>query len=294
MLLRVKRVMKMENIFLEEFRKFTFTTNQKKIANYFMNHQFEISQKTLRETAAEAGVSEVSILNFVRKLGFDGFSSFKNWVHEQIAQQLHPSYAGLDERFRGNRESRTSQNLLVDHLRVELRNIQQSLEQNSPETYEKTADALAAAGRIFVVGLGSVEGLANRFARALYYLFDNVSFLSGYYNGLVQALSRVKKGDIVLLLCFSRYYKTDIALCSMVHELGANLILISDSAVSPVAVYADHLLVATTDSISFHHSMAGLLAILEYLIVLLTERTGSDAKSYWDQIDHYTEEFRFR
>ena len=286
--------MKMENIFLEEFRKFTFTRNQKKIANYFMNHQFEISQKTLRETAAEAGVSEVSILNFVRKLGFDGFSTFKNWVHEQITQQIHPTYAGLDERFRGNRESRTSQNLLIDHLRMELHNVQQSLEQNPPDAYEKAADALTNSDRIFVVGLGSVEGLANRFARALYYLFDNVSFLSGYYNGLVQALSRIKKGDTVLLLCFSRYYKTDIALCSMIHELGANLILISDSAVSPVAVYADHLLAATTGSISFHHSMAGLLAILEYLIVLLTERTGADVKSYWDQIDHYTEDFRFR
>ena len=286
--------MKMENIFLEEFRKFTFTRNQKKIANYFMNHQFEISQKTLRETAAEAGVSEVSILNFVRKLGFDGFSTFKNWVHEQITQQIHPTYAGLDERFRGNRESRTSQNLLIDHLRMELHNVQQSLEQNPPDAYEKAADALTNSDRIFVVGLGSVEGLANRFARALYYLFDNVSFLSGYYNGLVQALSRIKKGDTVLLLCFSRYYKTDIALCSMIHELGANLILISDSAVSPIAVYADHLLAATTGSISFHHSMAGLLAILEYLIVLLTERTGADVKSYWDQIDHYTEDFRFR
>lgn len=283
----------MENIFLERFKNLTFTKRQQKIANYFVNHQYEISQKTLREAAAEAGVSEVSILNFVRKMGYEGFADFKSWTHEQITQQLYPTYATLDERFRGNKKGRTTPDLLSNQIQIELQNIEQSLGQNSSTAYEKIVDTLSASSHIFVLGLGSVEGIANRFARALYYLLDNVSYLSGYYNGLVQALCRIKPGDTVFLLCFSRYYKTDIALCSMIHDLGANLILVSDKAVSPVSIYANHLLVASIDSISFHHSMVGLLAILEYLIVLLTDRCGERVKEYWNQIDHYTEEFRF-
>ena len=286
----------MENIFLEEFRKFSFTKNQKKIAKYFMDHQYDISQKTLREAASEAGVSEVSVLNFVRKLGYDGFAEFKSKVHEQITQQINqeisPRHIALNERLKSNVESRTSGHLMDDHIRTELYNIEQTLTQNNKETYDKIIDLLNQSNCIYVLGLGSVEGLANRFCRAMYYLFDNVKYLSGYYNGLVQALSRAKKGDTIIMLCFSRYYKTDVALCKMAKENGVNLILISDSAISPIAVYADLLLVATTKSISFHHSMIGLLAILEYLTVLLVDQAGNDVEEYWNMIDHYTEDFR--
>lgn len=286
----------MENIFLEEFRKFSFTKNQKKIAKYFMDHQYDISQKTLREAAAEAGVSEVSVLNFVRKLGYSGFAEFKSKVHEQITQQLHqeayPQHVDLNERLKSNVGSRTSNHLMDDHIRTEIYNVEESLTQNNRETYDKIVELLIQSNSIVVVGLGSVEGLANRFCRAMYHLFDNVKYLNGYYNGLVQALSRVKKGDTIIMLCFSRYYKTDVALCKMVKENGANLILISDSAISPIAVYADLLLAATTKSISFYHSMIGLLTILEYLTVLLVDRVGDDAQACWNMIDRYTEDFR--
>lgn len=47
------------------------------IANYFKKIGNEVTTKSLAELSEESGVSESSIFNFVKKLGFNGFQEFK-------------------------------------------------------------------------------------------------------------------------------------------------------------------------------------------------------------------------
>lgn len=284
----------MENIFFEEFRKFSFTKNQKKIAQYCIDHQSQICRKTLREVAVEVGVSEVTVLNFVRKLGYEGFAEFKNHVFEQIADQAETRRAQspLSQRLERNLKSRSDTSLLENHLRTAVQNIERSLLQNNPETYEESVTAIMGAKRLFVAGLRSMTGVAGRFARALTYLVDTVSYLNNDFTTIIQTLNGARAGDVLVLICTGRYYQTDVAICKMAKDRHATLILLSDSAISPIAPYADHLLIGSTSSISFFNASEGIIVLYEYLLAMIVDQVDEEVKHRWDMVDPYTEAYR--
>lgn len=285
----------MENIFLEKFHKISFTKRQEKIAQYCIDNQLQVSQKTLRQFAEEAGVSEVSVLNFVRKLDFDGFSEFRKWAFNQVAGQAElentEQQRSLSERLEKGRETRYQGTLLQNHMKKITYNIESSLMQNKQETYEQIAKRLLSSKRIYVMGTRSASGAAERLALGLQYLLNDVVYIDDLHRGMMQTLSRGKKGDTLVLICLSRYYKTDAAICKMAKDKGIHLVLLSDSSISPIAFYADDLLLVNIDSGSFHHSEMGLIAITEYLTALLTEQQGDLAKESWDFIDEHMKEF---
>lgn len=286
----------MENIFLEKFHKVAFTKSQKKIAQYCIDHQLQIGQKTLRQMAEEADVSEVSVLNFVRKLGFEGFADFRKWAFDKITEQAElentENQRSLSQRMESGAKTRYQGSLMQNHIRTITQNVELSLLQNKPELYDKIAERLLNSHRTFVMGTRSSAGVADHFALGLQYLMDNVSYLEGIHRGMIQTLSGSDENDTLVLICLSRYYKTDAAICKMAKERGVHLILLSDSAISPIAVYADELLVANLDSGSFFNSEMGLVGITEYLLALLAERKGSVPKERWEFIDAHMEKFR--
>lgn len=285
----------MENIFLEKFHKMSFTKRQQQIAQYCIDNQLQISQKTLRQVAEEAGVSEVSILNFVRKLGFDGFAEFRKWAFDQVAGQAElentEQQRSLSERLETGMKTRHQGTLLQNHMKRITHNIESSLMQNKQETYEQIIERLISSERVYVMGTRSAAGAAERMAIGLQYLLDNVTYIDDLHRGMIQTLSHGKKGDTLVLTCLSRYFKTDAAICKMAKDKGMHLVLLSDSSISPIAFYADYLLLVNIDSGSFYHSEMGLIGINEYLIALLAERQGDRAKENWNFIDEHMKEF---
>lgn len=55
----------------------SFNTTEKKIAEYFINNEQMLINKTISELSADIGVSDSTIFKFVKKIGFDGFQDFK-------------------------------------------------------------------------------------------------------------------------------------------------------------------------------------------------------------------------
>lgn len=286
----------MENIFLEMFQKTNFTKSQKKIAQYCIDTQFGICGKSLRQFAAEADVSEVSVLNFVRKLGYEGYAEFKEWVFDQMRSQTGfdtETNRSLTQRLESNRQGRSEGSVLESYLRLTLNNVEKTLLQNRPELYDEVADTLLKSKRIFVVGFRSAAGVAERFALGLQHLMKNIYYIDDVHRGLIQTLSKAGKGDTFFITCLSRYYKQDIAIFKMAKEQGVHIVALTDSAIAPVAIYADQLLIGSVDSISFFNSEIGMLAIYEYFVALLTERLGKEAvKESWDFIDAFMGDFR--
>ncbi|MDO4670429.1 MAG: MurR/RpiR family transcriptional regulator [Aerococcus sp.] len=70
----------MRNVYLKELlrqNQLKFSPKEKKVAQYFMGLDNAIMNKTIAELASEINVSETTIFNFVKKLGFKGFQQFK-------------------------------------------------------------------------------------------------------------------------------------------------------------------------------------------------------------------------
>lgn len=285
----------MGDIFAEEFGKHTFVRSQEKIAKYCVERQYLICQESLHDFAEGAGVSEVSVLNFVRKLGYEGFAEFKNKVYQRMVQEVgrqQEENRNLQERMESNQKKRKPGSLRDSYYQTAVDVIEGSLSQNSEKLYERVIGQILNSKKIFVVGTRNLNGEAERFFLGLSYLVDYAYHIAGDYNNILQQLSSARKGDTLIFMCQSRYFKMDVAICDMAKKNGLHIILMSDRNISPISVFADEILTFITDSTSFFSSIVGLAAVYEYLFTELAERLGGKPEKRWNQIDQYTEEFR--
>lgn len=283
----------MDNIFLEEFQKVEFTKNQKKIAQYCMDHQYEVCQETLSEFAAHVGVTEVTVLNFVRKLGYTGFADFKNHAFTRLSEQMHFQRSSLSERMKENSLKNNSAQPIDTYLKLALDTVEQSLIQNPQESYHQAVDWMVHANQVLVFGARSTSTNSEHFARMLTHLLPRVLPLPADLSLTMLTVSGASSADVLVLFCKKRYYKSDIALCKLANAVGLRVILITDSILAPVAPYADLILLAKVNGVSFFDSAIGITAIQEYLTQLVSERAEDDVKKRWEITDLYTDDSRF-
>ena len=63
-----------------------YTQKQKSLAEYIINNHIRICFLNLSTICEECGCTEVTFLNFCKKIGFDGFTDFKNTFIKYIEE----------------------------------------------------------------------------------------------------------------------------------------------------------------------------------------------------------------
>lgn len=82
----------------------TLTEKQRVLAPYFLSHLQELPFKTTSEISRDSGVSEPTVIRFVRLLGYKGFVEFREEFQRKFMEKFRPS-----ERF--HQISRVNKNL---------------------------------------------------------------------------------------------------------------------------------------------------------------------------------------
>ena len=122
-------------------------------------------------------------------IGYKGFSDLKAELYENVTEDLSKTNVGeydLSQRFDIQTERYKSLDLSVELTKLLLNNVERSLQQNSHDKYEKIADVLYGAKRVFLVGLRGAKGNALQFGRLLSYLMDDVHVVT---NGEDEAVA---------------------------------------------------------------------------------------------------------
>ena len=111
---------------------------------------------------------------------------------------------------------------------------------------------------------------------------------------MFEQLFRVDKGDVFIGISFPRYSKRIINAIDYAKARGAETIALTDSAASPLAAGADHLLIARSDMASFVDSYVAPLSVINALIVAISKKRSSEVsetfaklEAVWDEYDVY-------
>lgn len=269
----------MDNFFLEHLKGVTLTKSQERIAQYMLENQYTVCQKSLIEVSREVGVSDASVLRFTRAIGFDGYNDFKTALYNHLAAQasVNASHGtmDLDSRLRSNHLR--GGDCFQDFLKASLDNVERSLAQTSAAAYSGVVSQLRRRRNIFVFGSRAARSSADHFATGLRYIKDNVIYIQ-HASDLYAALRGADSGDMLLFLCISRFYKEDVGICEAARAAGVWLCLLTNTAPSPVTKYADSILLVQTDCVSYFNSTIGIAAVCEYLLTLLAQETEGTAQ----------------
>ena len=183
------------------------------------------------------------------------------------------------------------ENDFQNFLHISLENVERSLSATSSDTYGRIASLLTTSRNVYIFGNRGARAAAEHFARGLRYVKDKVIFLQ-HTNDVYPALYGAGSQDVLVYLCVSRFYKTDIHICEAAKAAGMRLCLVTNTAPSPVTKYADHIRLVRTDGASYFNSMVGLSAVCEYLLTLIAKRIPDTAQRL-EVIDRYSEDERY-
>ncbi|MCX7923283.1 MAG: MurR/RpiR family transcriptional regulator [Clostridia bacterium] len=267
-----------------------FSKGQKLIANYIINHYDKAAFMTAARLGEIVGVSESTVVRFAIELGFDGYPKL-----QKVLQELIKSKLTAVQRIEVSSNRINEDNILKSVLQSDMEKIKISLEEIDHNSFDEIVECILKAKKIFILGVRSSAPLAHFLGFYFNLIFDNVRLVhTTSVSEMFEQIIRVSEGDVVIGISFPRYSKRTIKAMQFVKSQGAKVIAITDSNESPVALHADHSLIARSDMASFVDSLVAPLSVINALIVAIGMRrkehvfeTFGKLEKIWDEYQVY-------
>ena len=242
-------------------------------ARYLADHPDDVAVLSMRSIATRARVQSAALVRLAQQLGFAGWPELKALFVERL--RAGPAgYAAKADALAGKEGQ--ERDLIADVFTAQQRNLA-ATESASHAALDAAASLLQAAPRVHVAGFRA----AHPIAYTLHYLYrllrPSVQLLSGQGGTLEMDLRALQHGEAVVVVSFAPYSSEALLVAQAARQAGCQLIAISDSAISPLALQADASIVIAIDSPSFFPSIVAGIAAVESLAELLVARAGADA-----------------
>ncbi len=245
-------------------------------ARFVLDRPEDVALHSMRQLASRAGVHPSTMVRLARAMDFPGYVDFR----EPFRERLRGGASGYVDRARSlqarGRDNETAV-LIGDMLSADLANLQESFAAIGAEQLGESARALAAARRVYVVGLRSCYPVAFFFHYSWRMFEGKTVLLDGRGGTFADGLRTITGEDAVLAISFAPYTREVVEAVAHARDRGACIVAITDSAVSPLARRADVPLIVSTESPTFFHSIVASLAVVQALVALLVARGGEEA-----------------
>lgn len=245
-----------------------FSKSQRYLADFIINHYEKASFMTAAKLGAAVNVSESTVVRFAIEMGFEGYPEMQKALQNYSKNRL-TTLQRLDiasDRLAG-------ENLIKNVLTQDMDRIRTTLENISEESFNRAVDKIVSADKIYIFGAMSSDILSRFLHNYLSLAFENVIYVSPINSsGILKSLIRIGEKDVMISLSFPRYSKNTITATAYAKKQGADIIAITDSMTSPLAEYADELLLAKSDMVSFADSLVAPLSLINALLVAVGMR----------------------
>jgi DNA-binding MurR/RpiR family transcriptional regulator len=238
------------------------------VANFFRDNREEVLVASAVELAAKIGTSDATVIRAAKALGFSGLDELRRQLAAELRMSLSP--AARLARTLGSVRNASPLALTVN---VHLEALEQLQNEISPELFEAAIKLLSSANRVFVFGLGPSSALANYFVIQLQRFGHEAASLTHTGLLLADGLHRLRKGDVLVVLAYSRIYQELDALLRRADELAIPVVLLTDT-LGPILHSRVEIVLPVargkTEGFSTHTATLGLIEAL--LIGVATKR----------------------
>lgn len=265
----------------------SLTRSERRIAEYILEHLDTIGLQTSTALAQDIGVSDTSIIRFIRKLGFKGYSEFRSEMAGRLAQRCNQTQPGLSpgEKYIKSRESLHQNSMLQDVQRYTLDNLQKSFATLEMSTVDRIADIILASRRKFVAGFRGAACCAQYMSSKLLFLVPDVLPMLHADATALERLVDITHDDCLIMYSFPRYSELNFVLMDMARAHGAKVILFTDQVTSPLAKHADIVVTAYVGGLGFTNSYAVPLSLTEVVLLALSSRRDDEQAKRMNYVD---------
>ena len=242
---------------------------ERRIADFILDNSHLLRDYSSQQLADALRISQSSVVKFSQKLGFKGYPDLKFSVGEDFARSDNGDDAAAPD------PAETPHSALSEALWQAKAGAERETRLiNPPQSLDAIADAIGAAGRVFIIGLGPDGVPARAFALSL----SMLGILTvHHFDSALMASSASAAGREDVLMVFSEHGRQP-ALCQIGRQFrdqGGLVVSVTRHSANPLRALAGaSLLVSAHDErlqvepLVYH---AALQHLLDLLFVLLCE-----------------------
>ena len=242
-------------------------TEKKIIEGILTTSPDEIIYLSISDLASKLKVAEATLVRFCQKMGYNGFQDFKLHLSQEV---------GMMGKSVVDCNAKRIAMQMVDAINETSRSI------NYAECL-KIAELLIKSNKICAFGVGNSAITAMEISNVLARIGIMVTFTADSH---LQAMitSNLTENDTVILISVSGSTKDIIDVAEIAKKNRVNIVVITCYDHSPLAKYADHILLSTRREAAYEGGSVSTIVSISYIINVLyqaiNDKLGNNGYEY--------------
>lgn len=257
----------------------TFGKARRQISDIILENPAKCCFLSLKEFAAAANTTEVTVLKYCRDLGVSSFVELKKALQGYMLTWISPT-----DRTRFIASQSATQNDLAEKvLQSELEAIRRTFDDNSLERMLEFVACLRQAKHVCVVShnvskIPSQYFICRMAAAGLVADQLNLDDRFQIFSGLTVA---PPEDTVLVAFCFSPYWENTIQTARFCKDAGIRVLALTDLLSSPMMTIADIALVCSMALMEVTNSMTSMIAVINVLSMLYSFEEGQREGDQW-------------
>jgi DNA-binding MurR/RpiR family transcriptional regulator len=274
---------------------------EKKIADYIISNSDEVISLSQQELVQKTGASTATINRFVARLGYTGLRDFKKALYEDIIKHTTIGLRSSNLDFLDVLS--LSKGTSADDIRknvydLSFRILEDSRNILSAESLEKAADLILSAKNFVIIGTG-FSGIIARYAYSRIVRIGIQCFFDEDSTMYRMRTSLLSKDDVLFAISSSGRSTVILDCVKIGKETGAEVISLTDYAISPLSRLATVNLFTTPRNVSRFMDIdmplaIGQLFIIDALFMLCCVKKGESASDVYRKTKQSTDAEKVR
>jgi DNA-binding MurR/RpiR family transcriptional regulator len=248
------------------------TPTQRRVMDFVLKRPEEVVFLTASRLALRLDLSDTSIVRLAQALGYDGYPDLQRHLRGLVQNRL----ATVGRLGETAKRAETEKDVFKNVLLKDSQNLARTLEDTALKSFKGVIDVLKNAERVFVIGLRSTNCLATFLTTALRFLRRDVVQLQPGKGEMWEELRDLGSQDVVVGFSFPRYTKVTVEVIRYAREMGAQVVAVTDSELSPLAGSADWVLTVPYEIDSYMESFTAALSLVNAIVTALAFRSKED------------------
>ncbi len=265
------------------------TQTQAKIASYILENPDVVCFSSLKNLAAEIGVTETTILNFCKRTEYESFAGMKKALSSYVQERM----------FWNSKMEKTPARYTADEEMIK------NLKENQSDVLMSTFDNLDSE-EVFQC----VETMSQ--AKVIYICAHSASLLpaknlydklrtmgadarlvdTNDYTDVLNMLTKHEKTDMFILITLPYYSVQTVAISDYLASTDATVLAVTDKMTSPIAENAKHVLLCNSQHLVFHNTATALIALGDMIAGLYFLRNKEQFNEYNEKVKVIEEFFQ--
>ena len=264
-----------------------FSKGQRAIAKYITEAYDKAAFMTASKLGKTVGVSESTVVRFAVELGYEGYPEMQKAMQEMVLNRLTSV-----QRIEVANDRFGDQDVVSMVLHTDMEKLRQTGDRLDRKAFKASVNAILKAKRIFILGVRSVAPLASFLGHYLGYMFYDVNVVTASASSeMFEKIVNITSDDVVVAFSFPRYSTATVNGAQYCRSVGATVIGMTDTKLSPLAKHCDHLLLCKSDMVSLVDSLVAPMSVVNAMIVALASKREQELAKTFNALERVWEEY---